>query len=71
MSNKPGYKTTEFWSAVIAQILGLLMLFGVLEPGQGSAMSGGEAQAIGGAVAGLANLGYSLSRGISKTNGAN
>lgn len=63
---KPGYKTTEFWSAVITQILGLLMLFGVLEPSQGSPLGGGEAQAVGGLMAGLSTLGYSLSRGAAK-----
>jgi hypothetical protein len=63
---KPGYKTTEFWSAVITQVLGLLMLLGILEPSQGSSLGGGEAQAIGGLMAGLSTLGYSLSRGTAK-----
>lgn len=31
--DKPGYKTTEFWFALLpAQIMGMLVLFGVVTP---------------------------------------
>lgn len=34
MKMKPGYKTTEFWLTVFAQVSGLVVLFGVLDSKQ-------------------------------------
>jgi len=35
---KPGYKTTEFWLALLAQLLPLLVLTGILSPDEVSAI---------------------------------
>lgn len=59
---KPGYKTTEFWLSLIATFLGFLMASGVVAEGSEIASY------IGGAMAILAQLGYTGSRTIQKKN---
>lgn len=58
---KPGYKTTEFWFALAAKIVGALMVSGLL--GNGTT----AARAVGVAAIVLASMGYSISRGIAKS----
>ena len=53
---KPGYKSTEFWLSSIATILGIVLASGAVPEG------GMVGQIIGGALALLANLGYTASR---------
>lgn len=59
---KPGYKTTEFWLSLIATVLGFVMASGLVIEGSQ------VAQYIGGAMAILAQLGYTGSRTIQKKN---
>jgi hypothetical protein len=35
---KPGYKSTEFWLTVVAQVFGLVLLFGVLTAEQSATL---------------------------------
>jgi len=57
---KPGFKTSEFWLAAVASIVGLVVASGAVEE------SGTIGKVIGLIVAGLASLGYSVSRGAAK-----
>jgi len=60
---KPGYKTTEFWLTAIAEIVGLLLASGAVSAvGEGTVP-----RIIGGVVAVLAALGYTVSRSKAKT----
>ena len=59
MATRPGYKTTEFWLTSAAEVVGLVMLSGVLEEaGEGSWVT----KLVGGVVAVLAALGYTAGR---------
>lgn len=60
MESKPGYKTTEFWLATAAMIVGALFASGVFP-----AESGGE-RILGLAASILASLGYTVSRTMVK-----
>lgn len=60
MESKPGYKTTEFWLATAAMIVGALFASGVFP-----AESGGE-RLLGLAASILASLGYTVSRTMVK-----
>lgn len=62
---KPGFKTTEFWVALLTSIIGLGALFGVVGPEQ----QGELVQASGGLVAAITTAAYAVSRGRAKTNG--
>ena len=57
----PGYKTTEFWLTVAAQVAGVLTVSGVFAPGSQAA----QITAL--AVMVLAALGYSFNRSAVKT----
>lgn len=57
---KDGYKTTEFWLTAGAQITGLLLLSGVVEPGTGFD------KLIGIVIQVFTILGYQVSRGMAK-----
>lgn len=63
METKPGFKTTEFWFTLLANILGIaLLIVGAAAP---------ESQVleyIGGAITLLANLGYGTSRAMVKSS---
>ena len=49
--DKPGIKTTEFWIAVIAQLIPLLVMFGVLTADEGSALADAVSKAVAAVVA--------------------
>jgi len=66
---KSGIKTTEFWMAAIAQVVGILALFGVVEPAKSSLIVEAVQQIAGGLIMGLSALGYSISRGQAKKGG--
>lgn len=57
---KPGYKTTEFWLTVAAQVVGLLAASGALAP------DSPWARIVGLAVSALTAMGYTYSRGVAK-----
>jgi len=61
---KPGYKTTEYWMSVATALVGLMVALGVLEPE--GADSPALLKIVGGGMAGVASLGYSLARGLAK-----
>lgn len=57
---KPGWKTTEFWVAILTVAAGLgLLVYGAVSENE-------TALAVGGALAGLSGGGYALSRGVAK-----
>ena len=58
---KPGYKTTEFWLTVLADLVGLALMSGLI------ADTGTVGRIVGGAVAVLATLGYSAARAKTKS----
>lgn len=61
-ASKPGYKTTEFWLAVAASLVGFAVASGAFVDG-GQIMRG-----LGLISAALASAGYSHSRGIAKAD---
>ena len=63
VETKPGYKTTEFWLSTIALILGVVMASGAVSEGTVAS------QIIGGAMAILAQLGYTAARTQIKAGG--
>ena len=67
-SLKPGWKTTEFWVALISQILGLLVVLGVITPEQQNTLNQAATQVAGGVVMAASAFGYCISRGQAKSN---
>ena len=59
---KPGWKTTEFWIAVVVSACSLLWGADILDP----EASGTANKVFGFVVAALSSLGYSVSRGMAK-----
>jgi len=57
---KPGYRTTEFWLATAAALVGILVASGAIQ--SGSVWD----KALGLVAAALASIGYSVSRGSAK-----
>lgn len=57
---KPGYKTTEFWLALLAMVVGALMASGVTSDG------GGVDKVLGMAATVLGQLGYTVPRTMAK-----
>lgn len=48
--DKPGYLTTEFWLAVVAQIVPILVTIGVLTAGQGQTLASSAGNLLAAAV---------------------
>lgn len=63
---KAGYRTTEFWIALASQVLGILVILGVITPEQQGAVVEGLNQIIGAALMVASSFGYSISRGMAK-----
>jgi len=63
---KPGYKTTEFWVTLLIQILGILVLFGVITPEQKGTLSEAIQQGAAAVAMALSAFGYSVARGQAK-----
>lgn len=61
--NRRGPKTTEFWLTAAASALGLCLMAGWINPEGVSTLD----KLSGLAVAALASLGYSVSRGLAKS----
>jgi hypothetical protein len=59
-ADKPGYKTTEFWLALVATIVSLLLAAGVLPDTHWAMKVAGIVSAA------LASMGYSAGRGNTK-----
>ena len=61
---KPGWSTTEFWGKVVVQVIGLLLLLGVITPGQASSV---PIDLVAGLLAMVApEVAYAISRGLAK-----
>lgn len=60
---KKGYKTSEFWVAIVGQLAGLMTLLTGLDV---SPQAEGAVRAIGGAIVAVVALGYAISRGLAK-----
>lgn len=60
---KAGYKTTEFWLALVGQLTGLFTLVSGLDV---SPQAEGAVRAVGGAIVAIVALGYAISRGLAK-----
>jgi len=70
---KPGYQTTEFWVTLASQVVGMLLLLGVVTPAQQEVLgiATGKAGGIANEVIGIVTMvgsafGYNLSRGMAK-----
>ncbi len=66
---KTGWKTTEFWSAVVSQIVGLLIVLGILTPDIADVFKDATAQIVGGIIMAVSGVGYAISRGLAKLKG--
>jgi hypothetical protein len=68
---EPGYTTTEFWGKVIVQLVGLLVLFGVINPAQAAHLTnpGGVDLLAGWAALIVPEVAYAISRGVRKLLG--
>ncbi len=70
---KPGWKTTEFWVSIVAQITTVLVLIGVLNQGDSTSLNASIAESIEAVgiviVNALVVLGYIKSRTEVKKNG--
>lgn len=60
---KPGARTTEFWLALVAQLVGLFTLFTGVDV---APQAEGAVRGVGGAIVAVAALGYAISRGLAK-----
>ena len=58
-----GIRSTEFWLAAITSLISLLVLAGVIDPE--GASTGDKIAGL--AIAALASMGYSISRGLAKS----
>ena len=61
-TQKPGYRSTEFWLSTVAMIAGIILASGAI------AVDSTAGQIVGGIVAVLAQLGYTASRTEVKKN---
>jgi hypothetical protein len=59
-TSKPGYKTTEFWLTIAAQIIGLVWASGAVSHG------GSVDKILGLCAMVMSQLGYTVSRGLAK-----
>lgn len=57
-----GIRSTEFWLAAVTSLLSLLIMAGVIDPE--GASTGDKIAGL--AIAALASMGYSISRGLAK-----
>jgi hypothetical protein len=70
---KQGYKTTEFWVTLASQVVGILLLTGVVTPEQSEVLgiAAGKGGGIANEVIGIITMvgsafGYNVSRGLAK-----
>ena len=70
---KQGYKTTEFWVTLASQVVGILLLTGVVTPEQSEVLgiAAGKGGGIATEVIGIITMvgsafGYNVSRGLAK-----
>lgn len=68
LESKPGYKTTEFWIAIVSQLIGVLSLLGIFTPEQSEIVNKAIIELGGLIVMAAGAFGYSIGRGIAKSN---
>jgi len=68
LETKPGYKTTEFWIAILSQVIGILSLVGIFTPEQSEAVQKALIELGGLIVMAAGSFGYAIGRGIAKSN---
>jgi hypothetical protein len=56
----------EFLLTLVSQVLGILMLTGVVDPDQGQVLGEASGQIIGGAMSMISGGSYAISRGLAK-----
>lgn len=66
---KPGIKTSEFWVALVAQVVGILALIGVFTPEQADTLQQALTALAGAIMQALSAFGYAVSRGSAKSKG--
>ena len=73
---KPGIRSTEFWVTLALQVVGILLLTGIITPEQAGVLQEAAPEAANLYTQGfalvtmvLSAFGYSISRGIAKKNG--
>ena len=62
MNIKPGLYTTEFWVTGAANVIGLLVLAGLVKPEDVSGINESVAQIAGAVALGITNVAYILGR---------
>ena len=64
---KDGYKTTEFWTSIFAQLAGLAVIAGVVDAETADSVSKAASMIAGGLITGAGAIGYAYARGKAKT----
>ena len=63
---KPTWQSTEFWSGIVGNLLGILVLLGVFSPDQASDITTVVGEVAGGIIIAVSNGTYAISRGLAK-----
>ena len=64
---KPGWKSTEFYGKLLAQLIGLSVLFGVFTPEQAEILTNSVEMIVGGLLTAAPEIAYAISRGLAKS----
>lgn len=64
---KSGWKTSEFWVAILSSVIGIMVVLGWITPEQQGQLSEAITQAIGGLISIIATIAYIFSRAKVKT----
>lgn len=59
---KSGWKTSEFWTAILSSLVGIMVVLGWITPEMQSGLSEAIAQAVGGLISIVATVAYIFSR---------
>jgi hypothetical protein len=59
---KSGWKTSEFWTAILSSLVGIMVVLGWITPEMQGALSEAIAQAVGGLISIVATVAYIFSR---------
>lgn len=62
MENKPNYKTSEFWIALITNVIGMLVMTGVISTEESQKITSNLQPVIGGIISIASTLGYIFAR---------
>lgn len=65
---KPGWQTTEFWTKMVPQVLGIFVLMGWVDADAANNMSGGFSDILSGIMIMVPELSYCISRTMVKKN---